>query len=277
LEEAAEQFKAFKKLKGVADRTYGEYQLHFNDVIKHFGKDFETGKLTTEAAATYLARWQSNLLSYSHHRRTMAALWSWLAKAKKVDGNPLLGIPNPNNNNRLAYAKKPSHYHLKEVRVLLKAAPRKLLPFLALALFSGMRTEEIARLQQDGAWEKINLRTLRIQVRGKRGPRDVLIKQPLAAWLRKFEARKPAFWTPSHWIWFRELKRSELDAKRARIPNLLRHTYCTYALNAKGASYAEVSRQAGNSEAMLKRHYEGNATQEDAATFFLITPRVAGL
>ncbi|MBL9219414.1 MAG: hypothetical protein JNG82_13050 [Opitutaceae bacterium] len=274
LSEAQTRFLNDKKLKVVSGRTILEYEAHFRTMREVLGKDFPTGTMTEEKAREYLGRWQAkSLLTFSHRRRTMAAFFQWLVNRKELPSNPLSGIPNPNNNGALSRGRIPELYSVDEAAALLKAARRgSLLPFFVMSLFSGMRTEEIQRLEQQGGWAKINFETGRIAVDGKKGLRVVVMNPTLRAWLTKLQKKKPAFYVPNHWQLFKDLKRSVLSAERAALPNLGRHAYITYSLALPGASYAQVSRNCGNSETIIKRHYEGHATAAQAKAFFRLLP-----
>jgi hypothetical protein len=53
--------------------------------------------------------------------------------------------------------------------------------------------------------------------------------------------------------------------------DFMRHTFITMHLFVSG-SYAATSRQAGNSEGIIKDHYEGLATREESVRFWTIAP-----
>ncbi|MEZ5414396.1 MAG: hypothetical protein R3F03_08785 [Opitutaceae bacterium] len=276
LADAQERFLADKRLQKRADRSISEYELHFRAMRDVLGADLDLGTMTETNAREYLSRWQGmSLLTFSHRRRTMAALFQWLVDRKELAANPLLGIPNPNNNGALSRDNVPDCYTVAEAKSLLEAARgSKLLPFLVMSLFSGLRTEEIERLQHQGGWVKINFDTGRIAVAGKKGARFVLMNDTLRAWLDELKDKNCAFFIPNHWQAFRNLKRTVLTRERAALKNLGRHAYITYSLALPGASYAQVSRNCGNSETIIKRHYEGLATGEQARAYFRLLPNL---
>ncbi len=175
LSDAAKRFLENRKLQGLAARSLREYEGHFEDLKKSFGEDFATGALTEQAAREYLGRWSAgSLLTFSHRRRTMAALWQWLVDQEELPRNPVARIPNPNNNGILSRGRVPSFYTVAEAQALLKAVRKsELLGFFALALFGGIRTEEIARLQKEGGWKCINFETGRA-LRCCRSPRHLV-------------------------------------------------------------------------------------------------------
>lgn len=274
LAEAQIRFLNDKRLQKLADRSILEYDLHFRTMREVLGENFDTATMTEDKAREYLSRWQNqSLLTFSHRRRTMAAFFQWLVNRKELPANPLLGIPNPNNNGALSRGNIPEFYSVEEAKALLKAARKNmLLPFWVMNFFSGLRTEEIERLQHQGGWDKINFETGRIAVDGKKGARMVVMNTTLRAWLNKMKAKKPPFVIPNHWQLFRNMKRSVLRPERAALRNLGRHAYITYSLALPGASYAQVSRNCGNSETIIKHHYEGHATGAQAKAYFRLRP-----
>ena len=103
--------------------------------------------------------------------------------------------------------------------------------------------------------------------------RQITMNDTLRAWLKSIETTQKPFFSASHWHFSKKLKRQVLSLDKASIPNLARHSYITYALNSPGASYAVVARNCGNSETIIKDHYEGNATAAQAEAYFELTPR----
>ena len=65
----------------------------------------------------------------------------------------------------------------------------------------------------------------------------------------------------------------EQAADKARIvwtPNVLRHSFCSYAVAAKGFTWTSL--QADHSERMLREHYREVVSAEDAQRYWEIRP-----
>ena len=275
LNDATKRFLEDRRVSGLTERSMIEYEGHFKDLKEALGEEFPTGTLTVERAREYLHKWSTmSLLTYSHRRRTMSALWQWLADHEEVPKNPITKIPNPNNNGKLSRGKVPGFYTVAEAHSLLKAAKKtELISFFALSLFGGVRTDEIMRLEESGGWKCVNFETGRITIDGKIGGRSLTMNDTLRAWLKDIEPKQKPFFSKSHWYLSKKLKHSVLGEDRAKLSNLARHSYITYALNLPGASYAQVAKNCGNSESVIKTHYEGNATAPQAEAYFALTPR----
>ncbi len=174
----------------------------------------------------------------------------------------------------------------EQLTLLLTVAPAKLVPFLVIGGFAGLRTAEIERLD----WSKVNLESGYITV---------------AAGIAKTNTRRLVPITPNLKAWLADhyrpqgkvlevlnvagaLKRLVTatrppavgDAKKLPPPavewkhNALRHSFCSYRL-AEVKSAAQVSLEAGNSPQMVFRHYRELVTEKEAQAWFAITPEVA--
>jgi hypothetical protein len=55
--------------------------------------------------------------------------------------------------------------------------------------------------------------------------------------------------------------------------NVGRRSFITYKLALAASSYAEIAREAGNSETIIRTHYERGASRDDAVEFFSLSVR----
>jgi integrase len=158
-----------------------------------------------------------------------------------------------------------------EILALLKAAPVDFLPVIAIGAFAGLRTAEIERLD----WMDIDLASGFIEVKAKkaktRSRRLVPILPNLAQWLAPLAAQQGKVWAGN--------PRTLLDAraetaKAANVPwknNALRHSYISYRL-ASIQDAAKTALEAGNSPAMVFRHYRELVKPDAAAAWFAVKP-----
>lgn len=141
------------------------------------------------------------------------------------------------------------------------------MPYVATCLFAGLRPGEVERLD----WPQVNLADKEIRLEGQQTktgrPRVVTIHKTLAGWLKAYQG-KPFF--PSGW-------RKHFDAIKAIAglngwtPDILRHTAISHFLRLTG-SYGRTAEEFGNSEAIIKRHYQGRVSTEETKRFYSLKP-----
>lgn len=167
---------------------------------------------------------------------------------------------------------------LRVMRLAARAYGGRLVPYFALALFAGARPAEIAGLADDrGRPAAIDLDRGVIRVRpavSKTGQyREIEIRPNLARWLRQFEGLpiRPANFD-------RMVKRLRRHLARRGLAlghDVLRHTFIS-AHVAAFQSVGGASLEAGNSEAIVRRHYLNLGARADAGRFWAISPTAAG-
>lgn len=153
--------------------------------------------------------------------------------------------------------------------------PGFLCPYFALALFAGLRPSleggEIKRLAGDPKLaERINLDLGVIKITPEiskvRCVRDVTIQPNLAAWLRKYPIdRYPII--PGNVRRMVKFVRRRLKLSQ----DVLRHTFISMHV-AKFKSLGSAALEAGNGEAMVRRHYLAMASPADAEKFWSVVP-----
>jgi integrase len=145
-------------------------------------------------------------------------------------------------------------------------------------VFGGLRPFEAARL----TWEQVNLVDGEIRLKGtqtKTGKgRVVVIEKTLKAWLGRY--RKGG-----------EIHRSKYDlelkglranigygpkteknpALKPWVPDVLRHTAISHYFRHTG-SYGRTAEQFGNSEGIIKKHYQGRVSSADTKKFYALRP-----
>ena len=159
-----------------------------------------------------------------------------------------------------------------ELRALLASASQHVATCLAIQAFTGIRTAELLRL----TWRDLERRHGYIEVTAKQAKtaarRLIPISENLADWLRVAPHNgTERLWTRSSNRYFEGQKRAALRAGMAWKANALRHSFISYRLAAT-KDVAEVALEAGNSPAMIFRHYRELATEGEAAEWFGIVP-----
>lgn len=141
--------------------------------------------------------------------------------------------------------------------------------WLALGAFSGLRTEELKRLE----WKHVSLASGYIEVSAKNAKtgsrRLVPISPNLAAWLAPYSTHiGPVF--PRD----RAEERVRAYAGRLGIEwpfNALRHSFASYRV-ATIHDVARVALEMGNSATIIHRHYRQFATEAEGKAWFAVTP-----
>jgi integrase len=157
-----------------------------------------------------------------------------------------------------------------EMSRFLSALDWDWLPFFAISAFTGLRSDEVGRLD----WNEIKLERSLIDLpptKSKNGRRKLEeISANLLAILSPFVRAegpvKPANRKLSH-------ARSKASHAAGIVPwkqNCIRHSFCSYSVAAKGLEWTAI--QADHDIKMLKKHYLEMVTKEDAAKYWAIRP-----
>lgn len=136
-------------------------------------------------------------------------------------------------------------------RLLLTTCPTVCRPYLVLAMFAGIRPEEVLRMD----WSQINLEAGTALVDGKtRRRRLVPLPAVAVAWLAQHPLRSGPV-APSHSTVRRWLHRARAVLGLPRWPpDVLRHTAASYLL-ARHQDAGKVALWLGNSPKILLSHY----------------------
>lgn len=170
-----------------------------------------------------------------------------------------------------------SIYSPPEIARLLAAAPTEFLPCLALGAFAGLRSAEIERLD----WRDVDLAAGHIVVAAEKAKtasrRIVPVTSNLAAWLALCARKAGPIWAGTHEEFYDAQKATAAATKTEELPalewkpNALRHSFISYRL-ASIQNAAQVALEAGNSAAVVFKHYRELVKPADAVKWFAIAP-----
>jgi integrase len=208
------------------------------------------------ASLPLVAKTRSRHFGYLNNALTIAT------KANALAANPLEGLEPF----RVKRKTKVEILTPKEMKAFLSALDRDWVPFFSICAFTGLRREEVSRLD----WTEIKLERSLIDLpaeKGKNNRRKLEeIPENLAKILKPF-VREAGSVRPK-----KKLQHAmETAVARAKIEwkqNCLRHSLCSYAVALKGLEW--TSDQADHSIAILKRDYREVVTKEDAKKYFSI-------
>ena len=169
----------------------------------------------------------------------------------------------------------------EEMAAVLKIADKRLIPFLAIGAFAGLRHAELQRLD----WAEVRMDDGFIEVKANKAKtasrRLVPIQDNLKRWLKPYcKASGPIcdYVNTSNQIdklaavVDKKLKQKDSTAVFAWKRNALRHSYISYRV-AEKQDVAKVSLEAGNSPQMIFQHYRELVQPKEAKAWFAIGPK----
>jgi len=192
-------------------------------------------------------------------------------KLIKPTENPMLGL-DPH--------REPTEIHtltVDQARKLLRAAEKNDPGFAgiwALLLFGGLRPTETARLEQDAInFERKTIRIGKSTTKTKR-PRYVTINETLEKWLRAYPIKHNSFSYRYRTEKVREAAGFRIGGKSGWVPDITRHTCATMILARNRGNYVECARELGNTETVLRKHYESfdRPSEKEVQDYFGILP-----
>ena len=161
----------------------------------------------------------------------------------------------------------------EEMQKILDQAEPEAIPALVIGAFAGVRSEEIKRLD----WADLDLDEGHIEIRAHNSKtrlrRLITMTENLRQWLRPFA--KPSGPVLPFVILNNQFQKL---ARKAKVPwkrNGLRHSFISYRI-ADTNEVGKVAYEAGNSPAIIQRHYLKVVTPRQAKAWFGIVPRSAG-
>ncbi len=244
-----------------------------SNVLNRFEKSFNVGLQDVSPAlvSQYLATMPLAERTRRNHRDVIGFFnrWCVLCGYLKEGTNWLKGVQKYNAR-KLGEI---STFTPDEIKLLLSKADRRLVPFLAIAAFAGLRHAEIARLDWseielvDGAGDSfIEIRADKAKTQTRR---LVPVKDNLKAWLllhRKKAGKVCPFENTT-----KQLLKLAATAKIKWKKNALRHSCISYRI-AECGDVPRVSDESGNSVQMIRTNYLRRVKPALAAEWFAIKP-----
>jgi integrase len=268
VEEVAEEFVTSLRNRGVSVTYACSAKLHLKGFTEKLGG--EISDVTVADINRYLSERKTlGAVSKNGIRRNIITMFGF---AKKQ------GYLHPDRKTAAEQSEKFKEQEAEiqiftpeEMGRILLAAHARILPFLAIGAFAGIRSAEIHRLH----WDDIKWDRDHIEIMGKKAKtaarRLVPLTDNLKAWLAPWrEATGPI-------VPISDMSGSLGDvAVKAQIPggwrqNALRHSFISYRVSMTG-DVARTSLEAGNSPKMIFRHYREVVTGEEAKEWFAIMP-----
>lgn len=262
------------------ESTRRKYRYRVGTVFRNSVPNHRIAAFTADSIEALIAKQGKAPSDKDTLKRAVSAFFSWCIERPRR-----WAVINPCREVKITIPKNdspPSILTVAECESLLRSAmihrDGMLAPYVALCLFGGLRPESEAKRLRP---EQINLADGEIRIEASQSKtgrsRVITINATLAAWLRRYRD-KPLH--PANW-------RKEFDAIKLAAgfgtptdenPNLkpwpvdvMRHTAISHFFRQSG-SYGLSAEQFDNSEAIIKKHYQGRVNSEDTKRFYAMTP-----
>jgi len=241
--------------------------------------NLELSAVSKDAIAKFMDGRNVSKRTKINDRLVLSRFFSWCKDSPRgwIDTNPA----RKEEKGKRTPRPSPTILSVDEVRKILSAAERfkrgRLAPYVSVCVFGGLRPSEAASL----TWDKnvnLNDREIRLEAHQSktRRPRTIKMGDTLFAWLAAYKG-KPFF--PSNWHKdFRKVKETagfgtptEDNKLKRWVEDVMRHTAISHYFRDSG-SYGLTAEWAGNSEQIIKDHYQGRVSTEDTKKFYALLP-----
>jgi integrase len=241
--------------------------------LKRFSREFGDRAVdrVTAGEIDHFLDGMKGIANRRSHRLYISAFFNWAVAQGQLALNPVKLTRRVTKRSQA-----PKRYSVAEVEQIMNAAPSKLVPYLALGLFSGMRSSEILKLQWcDVDFDQEEIRVLADHL-GAQG-RIVRLKPNLVKFLLPFRDEDQALVVPhglrSLQRWVKKLH-GELGIKA--ILQGMRHTFTAFHLAVHPLE--ETMHDLGYADTVnLFKYCRGTAVdRQQAEAYFEILPQDQG-
>ncbi len=271
--EAVEDWLKVRRSDGTRPRTLGNLESRSKRLVESFA-----GRLVAEITEDDIHSWlegiEGTAQTKKHHRAVAGVFFTWAKFKKLTDANPVSGVPIPK-----VEATDPEVFTPKQMREMLKTASEKspkLVAYLVLCGFAGLRAEEAERLR----WEHIDFHHKSIDisptVSKTRQGRDVPLEANASEWLKPIRKDQGPI-LPEQWLSRQVLRDFKAGLGYEWPANGLRHSYGSYHLY-RGMDAGKTAMAMGHNgnPQMLFRHYRKKVKRTAAREWFRIKPKATG-
>jgi len=252
--------------------TYRQAKRLLGGLSKHHTGTIQS--LSREEAVKFMESVPAG--SFNHYLRACKGLYIWAEKQQLVRSNPFIHIsPKERLHNDVGLLS------CAEAKRLLASSESlydgDLLAYTSICLFAGLRPDsEMKKL----TWDAVNLddAEIRVTIGKTKTPRCVEMPSNLVKWLRKCDKTKP-IWPVNYRKKWAAVKnqagfRGGVDPEADKglkpwVKDYTRHTAISNKVRSSGDIHATAT-WAGNSPAMINRHYLGLVTSSDAIEYWSI-------
>lgn len=275
LAEAVEAYLETKRTAHAKELLSMRQLRSIENELEAFKKKFPKGpvsQFTPAILLPYLERNDPSLKTYNNRRGILSTFFKYCFQKDWTVTNPVEKTPHHRINHRRGSAVTITADKAAKLMEYVEGyEDGKMVPYFAICLFAGIRPcvrfGEITKLQAESVKLETNVIHIEPEVSKVRMKRLVTIHPNLAAWLKAFPLDK-----------FPIIPKNAVNVHR-RIchkfglsHDVLRHTFISMFV-AKFRSMGEAALQAGNSEAIIRKHYLDLKSKDEAEEFFGIMPK----
>ena len=281
LADAVKEFVAEQEKLNLRPRSLADMRYRLNI----FADAFE-GRNVAGIGKEEIRKWlkgqdRLSARSLKNFRNTVCRFFNWAVEQKNYR------LDNPATAKKVPVAKidwkPPVILSIEETKRLFGSASqnesdKRLIPFLALAAFAGLRTAEISRLD----WRSVDLRrklvTIGTDQAKKRRLRTIELTDNAVEWLLPFAGKEGKVTPGNLYPRLAALReRAEFADWKAEKSNALRHSFGSYhfALHEDAALTAGKLGHKANDDQLFD-HYRALCDKKDAEAYFAITPKNVG-
>lgn len=254
-------------------KSHGASERYLDDLknrLDRFAGDFKCniGSIDTASVQSWLNGLKLSRQSYTNNRRVLSLLFSFAVANGYAIDNPVDNVQRVK-----VKAGDVEIFTPEEIAKLLAAASPDFLPCLAIQAFAGLRSAEVERME----WQDIDLTRRQIILNASKtktaSRRIIPVSDNLAQWLAGYAGRKGNVWAAGHDAFYDAQQDTATAAGVKWKSNALRHSFVSYRL-AQTQNAAQTSLEAGNSPAVVFRHYRELVQPSDAVAWFNVAPKM---
>lgn len=240
---------------------------------EHFPKR-SVAELTLPAIVAFLEKGRPGMKTYNNRRGIVSTFFKYAFHRGWIAENPMPKVPHYRIRRKRGSAVTFTTAQAAELMEHFETYEGgRWIPYFALCLFAGIRPGvpdgEITKIKPEDVNLDAGFISISADVSKVREPRRITIQPNLAAWLRAYPLTKFPIVIGNF------KKRREKFRDRFNLSHdVLRHTYISMFV-ARFRSIGEAAIQAGNSEAIIRKHYLDLKSTEEGAAFFEIMPKHA--
>ena len=262
-----------KEKVGRTSNYLGGLKDRFDTFAAHIGADAKVGDVTSEQVDNYVYAVRKDLgaVTKSDYLRSLSILFNYAIKRQYISINPVKAVERPKKVFHAPKVLAPEDCAILLNRCLRKKWHDRLAVFV-LTAFCGIRTEEACKLR----WDNIDLENKKVLVpadiaKKARFRRNIIPPNALK-WLRTIhDARRtgPIIGANAKRLLNVATRFAHIDYSQ----NCLRHSFCSYALEA-GWPLADVVAYLGHAQspAILHAHYRNIVEPKAAKKWWAIVP-----
>ena len=260
------EFLELKESRGASERYLKDLRWRLEKFAADCTKD--AGNVTVSDIQDWLEGQKLAPQNYRNFRTVLGTLFEHARARSYCFDNPVEGVERikvPNGG-------KVEIFTPREIAAVIDAAPPHFKPFVCFGAFAGLRAAEIERL----GWRDLDLAGGFIHVSADnaktRSRRIVPLLPNLAQWLAPYAKHGGMVWNGDEHV-LQDARAATVKASGVKWKdNGLRHSFISYRL-ADLQNAAQVSLEAGNSPAVVFKHYRELVKPAAAKAWFAVAPQ----